>query len=140
MTVYRLRSDKSYEPCNDEPIDLSRQVSIPTAVGSEPNLQRDIEVFFSPGSDFFEISQTCPEVLLPHVLQRVSASACGSVARVDLTVGANLVNMGMKFQTVLWRAAMLDPRLPDEAGVISLWRGKSPMFNWTHKCSPPHGS
>lgn len=76
------------------------------------------------GDDAVEILGVPRAALLRHAMQQVSAAARGAIAGMEFTAGATLVNMGMNFQTVVWRASMRDPGLPAATGVIPVWRGE----------------
>ena len=63
-------------------------------------------------------------VLVRHAMTNLSQEQRRALIAVEIEDGGGLVNMGMQFDTVAWRAVWRLPGLPEASGTIPLWKGE----------------
>ena len=63
-------------------------------------------------------------VLVRHAMDRLTLAQRRALIAVELADGGGLVNMGMNFDAVTWRAVWRLPGLPDASGTIPILKGE----------------
>lgn len=77
-----------------------------------------------PTSGDAPIHGVARDVICRHVLARLTPAQRAAVAALDLTDGGTMVNMGMNFPLISWRAVWRRPGAAPLGGALPVWRGE----------------
>ena len=63
-------------------------------------------------------------VLVRHAMTNLTQEQRRALIAVEIEDGGGLVNMGLNFDSVAWRAVWRLPGLPEASGTIPVWKGE----------------
>jgi hypothetical protein len=74
--------------------------------------------------DAAEVHGIPRHVLVRHVMERLTSPQRRALIAVELADAGSFVNMGMNFDSVVWRAVWRLPGLPELGGTIPVRKGE----------------